>query len=217
MSFYTNLLYSLSMHAFTTFFESFFGLLLGALVSITIFLWTTKYPKLSKIGIYFILILQIIPFIALAPLAVLIFGFSIYVKIGIVAWMAFFPCFLSMSTGFKELSGSLVYLFNTLEANQKQKLFHLYLPFLRPYFFSGFKSAGIWAVSAAISAEGLGSEKGLGVYFAKALSLFRIDLVFYGAAASALCGILLYAVVVLLDLLFQPRFQRNFFLKKELL
>lgn len=199
MQSYLNLLGTLGIHTFTTFIEALAGLLTGALTAALFFFFVLRFPRLGKISLSAVLSIQIIPFIALMPLAVLLFGFGVSVKIGIVAWMSFFPSFLGFMRGYKEIPLSYHYLFQTLQATDQQKFFHLTLPFLRPYFFSGLKSSSIWAVSAAIAAEGMGSEWGLGVYFARSLSLFRLDLVFYGALASGLCGYILYHIVVLWD------------------
>ena len=214
MDIYTRLFYSLYNHTLVTFIESFLGLLIGSLVAVIVFFLILKFPKSGKIVSNIMLIFQIVPFIALAPLAVLIFGFEIHVKIGIVAWMAFFPCLLAYLRGFEEIPNHYKRLLKTLNASKFQIFIHLQLPFLRPYFFTGLKSSAVWAVSAAISAEGLGAEYGIGLYLRRTLSLFRMDLVLYGAVAAALCGLVLYGIVLFLDYITNPNFLGEIYEKK---
>lgn len=209
MDVYERLFYSLYRHSVITFIESSLGLLVGSLVAVLVFFLILRFPKSGKIVSNIMLVFQIVPFIALAPLAVLIFGFEISVKIGIVAWMAFFPCLLAYLRGFKEIPSHYNRLLKTLNASKLQTFIHLQLPFLRPYFFSGLKSSAIWAVSAAISAEGLGAEYGIGIYLRRSLSLFRMDLVLYGAITAALCGLILYGIVLFLDYITSPVFFRS--------
>src|SRR5690625_3931332 len=84
---------------------------------------------------------QTIPIIALAPIFVLWFGYSIWSKIVVTIIITFFPITVSTFDGFRSTNKELKELFQTLGASKRQLFFKLEVPSALPSFFSGLKVA----------------------------------------------------------------------------
>ena len=78
-------------HLSATFFESFSGFCLAAVTALPISYILARNPFLEKIFTPYIVGLQAVPIVALAPLLVIWFGFGVTSKVLIAALTAFFP------------------------------------------------------------------------------------------------------------------------------
>ena len=95
-------------------------------------------------------------------------------------------------------------LLRTMGASRLQLLLHARLPSAIPQFFTGLKIAVTYSYVAAIVAEFVGAQQGLGVYMTTSKNAFRTDLVFGAVIVTALLTLLLFGVIVLLERLAMP-------------
>jgi NitT/TauT family transport system permease protein len=141
---------------------------------------------------------QTIPFIALAPLVIIWFGFGIGPKIALVALFTFFAIAVGLVEGLASADPDAMNLLRTMGATRRQLLVRVRLPSALPQFFTGLKVAVTYAYVAAVIAEYVGAQGGLGFYMQTNKNAFRIDLVFGAVIVTALLTLLLFAVVAAL-------------------
>ncbi len=105
---------------------------------------------------------QTIPVIAIAPILVVWFGFGIGPKLWIVALICFFPVTVSTLAGLRSVDPEATKMMRTLDASRRQILWRVDAPASLPYFFSGTRIAVAVAAIAAVFAEWVGADSGLG-------------------------------------------------------
>jgi ABC-type nitrate/sulfonate/bicarbonate transport system permease component len=149
---------------------------------------------------------QTVPIIALAPLVVVWWGFGILPKIVLVALFSFFPISVGLVQGLASTDPDAMNLLRTMRANRFQLLMRVRLPSALPQFFTGLKISVTYAYSAAIVAEFVGAQQGLGVYMttAKNAAPIRTDLVLGAVFVIAVLTIALFAIVGLVERLVMP-------------
>ncbi|MFD1388950.1 ABC transporter permease [Oceanobacillus oncorhynchi subsp. oncorhynchi] len=171
------------------------SLVLGVALAISM-----NLSKTLQQAIYPILIAsQTIPIIALAPIFVLWFGYSIWSKVIVTIIITFFPITVSTFDGFRSTSKELKELFQTLGASKRHLFFKLEVPSALPSFFSGLKVAVPMSVIGAAIGEWLGAQAGLGYFSRRMMTQFNGAGVFAPIVLLSLIGILLFITVVLLE------------------
>ncbi|MEK4301424.1 ABC transporter permease [Oceanobacillus sp. FSL W8-0428] len=171
------------------------SLVLGIILAISM-----NISKALEQAIYPILITsQTIPIIALAPIFVLWFGYSIWSKVIVTIIITFFPITVSTFDGFRSTSKELKELFQTLGASKRQLFFKLEVPSALPSFFSGLKVAVPMSVIGAAIGEWLGAQAGLGYFSRRMMTQFNGAGVFAPIVVLSLIGIILFITVVLLE------------------
>ena len=105
---------------------------------------------------------QTIPVIVLAPILIIMFGFGLTGKLVLIAIVCFFPITVSALDGLRSVDRSAVKMMRTLGGSRWQTFRHVEAPSALPATFSGAKIAAAVAVIAAVFAEWMGTETGLG-------------------------------------------------------
>jgi ABC-type nitrate/sulfonate/bicarbonate transport system permease component len=149
---------------------------------------------------------QTVPIIALAPLVLVWWGFGLLPKVVLVALFSFFPISVGLVQGLASADPDAMNLLRTMRANRFQLLRRVRLPSALPQFFTGLKISVTYAYSAAIVAEFVGAQQGLGVYMTTAIQAapIRTDLVLGAVFVIATLTIALFAVVGLIERLVMP-------------
>jgi len=127
---------------------------LGTLISQIRLLDTALYP--------YIVALQTVPKIAIAPLIVLWVGFGIESKIVIAALVSFFPMLVNNIVGLRSTAADKIDLMRSLSASRWKIFYMVQLPEALPYIFAGLNIGIVLAVLGAIVGEFVGSKAGLG-------------------------------------------------------
>ena len=168
----------LGEHALVTFGEAMAGFI-AAVISGIILGGLLGYFRLLRNILYpLILISQMVPLIAVAPVILIWFGFGIMPKILIVLVVCLFPCILSFLDGLDNIDNELISLMKTMKANEIQIFFKLKLPASLQSLLSGLKISAVYSIMGAVIGEWLGAEKGLGIYMTRTISSFRTDALF---------------------------------------
>lgn len=147
---------------------------------------------------------QTLPIIALAPLVVIWFGFGLWPKVALVALFTFFAVAVGLVQGLAAADAEAMDLLRTMGATRLELLRLVRLPGALPQFFTGLKVAVTYAYVAAIVAEFVGAQQGLGVYMQASKNALRTDLVFGAVLVTAALTLLLFATVSLGERLAQP-------------
>jgi putative hydroxymethylpyrimidine transport system permease protein len=173
--------------AMYTFGEAFFGLILAFILALTLAILCYFLPFLAALLQPLSILSQALPLMILAPLIVLWLGFGWSAKLTIVALSLFFPMFIAMMQGFKQIPQLWLELAYTFEARRGRLFFYLILPGSLNYIISGIKIALAWSMLAAVIAEWVGGNQGLGFLMQNALS--RMDSAFLFANLFLLIGV----------------------------
>lgn len=154
---------------------------------------------------------QTVPVIAIAPLFVVVFGFTLLPKVLLVALATFFPLTASLAEGFATADGAAGRLLRSMGASRWQAFVKVRVPGAVPFFFTGLRVSITYAIGGAIFAEYAGAESGLGIYINQMQQVFRTDLVFAAILITALLSVLLFASTYLLERLVTPwrRYERS--------
>lgn len=110
----------------------------------------------------YIVALQTIPKVAVAPILVIWFGFDIESKIVIVALIDFFPILVNAVAGFRSTDPRQILLMKSLDATDWQIFAKVRLPNAMPFLMAGVYISMIFSVIGAVVGEFIGSARGLG-------------------------------------------------------
>jgi NitT/TauT family transport system permease protein len=130
------------------------GIVLGAVIAQFRVLEQTVYPYLVA--------LQTLPKIAIAPLIIVWFGFGISSKVVIAAMVGFFPVLVNVIVGLKTVDQSKLDLMRSLNATRWQTFRLVKFPNALPFVFAGLDIAIVFSVLGAIVGEFVGAQRGLG-------------------------------------------------------
>ena len=158
------------------------------------------FSQAVRRSVYPLMILsQTIPFIALAPLVVIWFGFGQAPKIALVALFTFFAIAVSTIRGLDSAEADTMSLLRTMGASRLQILWHVRMPSALPQFFTGLKIGVTFSYVAAIFAEYVGAYGGLGYYMNAAKQGGNTDLVFGATIVATVLTMALFGAVVLTE------------------
>lgn len=166
---------------------------LGFLVAVAI----DRQPFLQRGLLPLASLTSTIPLVAVAPIAVMWFGFEWQSKAAVVVLMTFFPMMVSTLAGLKasgKLERELMY---SYAASYTRTLLALRLPSALPFIFGALKVNATLALIGAIVAEFFGSPtSGLGFRISTEASRMNMPLVWSAIVVAAVTGSVAYAVLV---------------------
>jgi NitT/TauT family transport system permease protein len=177
------------MHSQVTLTEILLGFGLTVLAAIPLGLLIALSPLAKQIVYPPIMLMQLVPKIAVAPLFLVWLGFGIESKVLLTVLMTFFPLLLASISGFAILDDRLLYLTKSMGATSWQTFRYLRFPAALPVIFSGIKTSATIAATAAIVAEFVGANKGLGYVLLRGTSTMDIELVFAVLVVLTIVGI----------------------------
>lgn len=191
-------------HAWITSQEIVVGFLLAVLVSIPLAL-ITAYSRAVEITLYpLIVFLQIVPKIAIAPLFIIWFGFGFTPKVLLVFLLSFFPIVVSSIAGFKSIDQEIMELARSTGASSWTIFRKIRLPHALPSIFTGLKVAAALSSTAAVVAEFVASDRGLGYLLLIYNGDLETPMVFATIIVLSIIGLLVYYAVELLERLVIP-------------
>lgn len=165
-------------HLVPTVIEAVIGLTGAVFVSIFIAVLMEMFQTIRKIIYPFLIISQTIPFIILAPLLTLWFGFGLLPKIIIIALVCFFPITINLFDGFQGVDSNVLRLLTSMGANRRQIFKWVKWPASLPVFFSGLRIAAAYSVLGAVVSEWMGADRGLGILLIRSTKSYLTDRVF---------------------------------------
>jgi NitT/TauT family transport system permease protein len=163
------------------------GVLLAIAITFSVVVREALYPN--------IVMFQVIPKIALAPLFIVWLGVGSRSCIVVAVFIAFFPVVVSTATGLVSVKPDVLQLCRSLTATQWQMFRLARFPYAMPYIFAGMKVAVTMAIIGVVVGEFITAQAGLGYIIMFASSAGETATVL--AAIVVLCGIglVLYGLV----------------------
>lgn len=189
-------------HASITLQEAIGGFLLGNAVGILVAIVFAHSPVFHRSLMPYAVASQTTPIVVIAPLVMLWFGFGLFSKIILAAFISIFPAVINTTKGLTSVDPQALDLMKICAFNRWQVFYKLRLPTALPYIFSAFKISTTLSVIGAIVGEFVGSNQGLG--YLVVLSSYRLETDFLFAAifVSALMGVLFFLAAGLAEYLF---------------
>jgi NitT/TauT family transport system permease protein len=184
---------------YVTLSEILLGFLAGAALGIGLGVALALSPVLDRIIYPYVVALQTVPKVAIAPLMIVWFGFGVESKVLIVALTSMFPVLVNTIAGLRSTEADRLDLLRGLCATRMQTLFFLQFPNAMPYIFAGLNTAIVLSVIGAIVGEFVGAREGLGVIILKAN--FGLDLasVFSSLIVLGIIGVVLNATMRMIE------------------
>jgi len=141
------------------------------------------------------LVFQVIPKIAIAPLFIVWFGFGWAPKAMLVFLLAFFPITLSAVAGFKAADPDIMDLARSTGASRWAMFRKIRLPQALPQIFTGLKVGVALASTGAVVAEFIASDRGIGYLLLEWRGDLDTPMVFAGIFVISAVGLLTYYLV----------------------
>ena len=175
------------------------GLLISTLFGVGLAVWMTMSPTAERTFYPIIIASQTIPIIALAPIFVLWFGYSMWSKVAVTVLITFFPITVNTFDGIRQVNRDMQDLLKTMGASKRQMFMKLTVPASLPAFYSGLKVAVTLSVIGAAIGEWLGASRGLGYFSRRMMTQMDGAGVFAPIVLLSLLGILLFLAVKVLE------------------
>jgi putative hydroxymethylpyrimidine transport system permease protein len=186
--------------------ETLAGLAIGVAIGMALALGMASSRLLSQALSPLAVVSQAIPFIALAPLLMIWFGFGMASKVAMAAITIFFSVAAAFYEGLRRADENLVDLARLYGATPMQILFEIRVPAAFPHLAAGLKLAAAYAPLGAIAGEWVGSQGGLGVMMTYHNARMQTDMVF-----AAMTVLIVFCLGTwLLMSLFTRHLTRNF-------
>jgi putative hydroxymethylpyrimidine transport system permease protein len=154
---------------------------------------------LEKILYPFLVISQTVPLIAISPIFIMWFGYSIWSKIAVTILTAFFPIVVSTYDGLKRGGEEYRELLMTMGANRWDTFMKVQIPMALPVFLSGLKMAVVYCVVGATIGEWLGASEGLGYFSRRMSGNLQADALFAAIFLLSLLGIVLFILISIVE------------------
>ena len=146
-----------------------------------------------------IVMFQITPRVALAPVFLTWFGFGIASKIVMAATICFFPVLVNVVLGMQGVSKDARTLMRSFGASRWEEYRKLMLPSSLPAIFASLKVAVALALIGAIVAEFVGASEGMGVLLRQFSFQLLIAEGFAVLVALSIMGLIFFGLTVLLE------------------
>lgn len=141
------------------------GIVLGYILALLMSL----SGAVEKIAFPYLMLIQMIPILGLAPIIFAITGSANASRIIIAAVLTFYPISTNVLAGFKAVEKEKHDLMTICAASKYQKYIKTMIPSSMPYFFTGLKIAAPLAITAAILVDTLQGSNSLGCLLSQSL------------------------------------------------
>jgi NitT/TauT family transport system permease protein len=196
--------YSIFIDTGYTLWEALLGFVIGTLLgtSIGLLLWYSKW--VSQIVEPFIVAINSVPKIALAPIILLWFGTGLGAKVVLVVSMTAIIALIAAHQATKEADKDLQSLLYSMGADRKQIFRQVVVPSSMPAIVSNFRINVGFGLVGAVVGEFISSKAGLGHMIYNASSLYELNSVWVGLFMLMIVGFFLYHGIDALEHLLFP-------------
>lgn len=175
-------------HIAVTLYETSVGFIIGAVTGIGAGFLLARAETVAQVLDPYIVAVNGIPRIALAPLFIIWFGIGPNSKVILVVIVVSFLTFFNTFAGVKGVDQELTNVLRIMGASERQVMFKVTIPATIPWITTGLKLSVPYALVGAVVGEFIASSKGLGYLINYNTGLF--------STTGALGGILVLALIV---------------------
>jgi ABC-type nitrate/sulfonate/bicarbonate transport system permease component len=181
------------------------GFLIGIGVGFGLALLMSLFLPVEKIAFPYLMIIQMIPILGMAPIILAITKDIDKSRIVIAAILTFYPVATNTLAGFKSVEREKHELMRSLAASRWDIYKKLMIPSSMPYFFTGLKISAPMAITASILVDTLQGGGGLGCMLSQSLKHAMTIYVFWQIVfLSAVVGILSYYLMTVIEKAVSP-------------
>lgn len=167
-------------HIWATVRVALLGYIVAIVVSVPLAIGLATSRTLSRTLYPFLIVIQSMPIVAVAPIIVVTLGSGDLPRVMITFLITFFPIVVSTTTGLMATPPELIELSRSLRAGRSREIWQIRLPYAMPHIFSALRISTTLALIGAVVAEFVAADKGLGYYITFSTSNFRIPAAFSG-------------------------------------
>jgi NitT/TauT family transport system permease protein len=176
-------------HFFFTLQSMVFGYLLGCTLAFLLGCLFAESRAVEQTFLPYVVALQSMPKVALAPLIIVWFGFGLESKVVMVALVCFFPMFINTAVGLKQTNPALLDLMHAFSASHWHILTRIKIPSAAGHIFAGLQIAVVLGLIGAVVAEFVSSTKGLGHLISAAAVNLETNTMFAALISLAVLGV----------------------------
>ncbi len=181
------------------------GFLIGIAIGFLLALFMNLFQVVEKTVFPYLMIIQMIPILGMAPIVLAITKDINKSRIVIAAILTFYPVATNTLAGFKAVEKEKHELMYSIAATKYQIYSKLLIPSCMPYFFTGLKISAPMAITASILVDTLQGGGGLGTMLSQSLKHAMSIYVFWQIVFfSAIIGILSFYLMTVIEKVLSP-------------
>jgi ABC-type nitrate/sulfonate/bicarbonate transport system permease component len=190
----------------TTLRDALIGYVIGSVLALVISCVFSLSTLVEGIVMPAAILLQSVPLLALAPLITVEFGRGLVSVTVITTVITFLPTLLTVTLGLRSCPPSSADLVQVYGGNRVFFLRRVAIPSAVPSMFAAMRLAAPTSLVGALLAEYLATGKGVGDILATSQTSYDYGEIWSAVALIGLCGLLLYALVSLVEIPILARF-----------
>lgn len=175
------------------------GFLIGAAAGFLFGILTGLFRKAQYLLDPSFQVLRLVPNLAIVPLIILWFGFGELSKIAIIVSGAFFPLYINVFTGIRNVDQKLFEVAQVLGFSPIKQLLRLILPAALPHIFNGVRISLAVSWIGLVVAELVGSQAGIGFLINEAKQNSDTAIIFVGIIIFAIVGKLIDSAMKVIE------------------
>jgi len=172
------------------------GVMLGTMIA-----WS---PLISRALLPFLVFVNTLPKVAVAPLFLIWMGYGILPNMLIGALIGFFPVVINTAVGLTQIETDLVDLGRVFNAPKWKVFAKIRIPNAYPYILSALKITATSAVVGAIVGEFVASQRGLGYVIIATQSSMNTSVAFAALFWISVTGLIVFGIVAMLTRILTP-------------
>jgi NitT/TauT family transport system permease protein len=181
--------------------ESILGFIVASVLGVTIAVALTFSRWVHEALYPGIVMFQLIPKIALAPLFIVWLGVGQTTSVVVAVFIAFFPIVVSTATGLVSAKPEVLQLCKSLTASEWQVFRIVRFPYALPYIFAGMKVGVTMVMIGVVVGEFITAQHGLGYIIMFAAGAGETATVLAAIVLLCVIGLGLYGIIGLAELL----------------
>ena len=184
-------------HLWITTLEIVGAFLLAGIVGVALGIAIAWSPVLAKALVPFLVFVNTLPKVAVAPLFLLWLGYGVIPNMLIGALIGFFPVVINTAVGVTQVDEEMLDLGRVFNAPKWRVFAKIRIPNAYPYILSALKVTATAAVVGAIVGEFVASQKGLGYVIITTQGSMNTPVAFAALVWISVIGLAVYGAVVL--------------------
>jgi NitT/TauT family transport system permease protein len=182
-------------HLIDTLKATVFGFLIGATLGVFFAACMAEYRLVEVAALPYVVGLQSLPKVAIAPLLVIWLGYGSGSKVAMAAVLTLFPVLINAMAGFRAVPRDRIELMSALKANRFQIFRYIRLPGALPMIFTGLNIGIVYAMLGTIVSEFTGAQRGMGVIMTQMQSVSDTAGVFAALIVLGCTGYVLISIM----------------------
>lgn len=179
--------------------EALSGFALGNLAGLVCAILFSRWIVLKRALLPIAILCEAIPIVAILPMLIIWLGSGMGPKIFIAAFLSFFPMLVNAHRGLHAAGADTLELLHTYSAKPHQILRTVQLPSALPFIFTALKLSACGSMVAALVAEWVASQQGLGYLIVFYGLGYRIANVWAAAILACIVSLCFYGLVGLVE------------------